>query len=155
MSGVGIVAWVPVVRRRWLLLLAGGAWSAIGVLLCAFAYAWLSPVRHLLAAPLAGAGVAGSLAIYRFGFSRLALRNATRICALAEPVGILAFQEGRSYPLVGFMMGLGIALRSSPIPKPYLAVLYIGIGGGLLLSSLHYYGRVARTAAREPPVPSA
>jgi hypothetical protein len=43
------------------------------------------------------------------------------------------------------MISLGIYLRVySPIPKPALAIFYIGIGGSLFLSSLHYYARVLR-----------
>ncbi|MBU0510786.1 MAG: hypothetical protein KJ638_03670 [Chloroflexi bacterium] len=38
------------------------------------------------------------------------------------------------------MIAMGITLRHSPIPKHLPAVLYIGIGGGLFLSSLFYYG---------------
>ncbi|MFH1635340.1 MAG: hypothetical protein ABIG63_15215 [Chloroflexota bacterium] len=38
------------------------------------------------------------------------------------------------------MTALGIALHPSPTPKHLLAGLYIGIGGGLFLSSLFYYG---------------
>ena len=43
------------------------------------------------------------------------------------------------------MMTLGIYLRTySPIPKPLLAILYLGIGGGLLTSSLHYFANIVR-----------
>jgi hypothetical protein len=38
------------------------------------------------------------------------------------------------------MIGLGITLRNiTPIPKPLLGIMYLGIGGGLGLSSLVYY----------------
>jgi hypothetical protein len=38
------------------------------------------------------------------------------------------------------MISLGIFLRKySPIPKPLLAILYIGIGGGLFFSSYWYF----------------
>lgn len=41
------------------------------------------------------------------------------------------------------MISLGIFLRLySPIPKPLLAVMYIGIGGSLFLASLHYYKHI-------------
>jgi hypothetical protein len=36
------------------------------------------------------------------------------------------------------MIGIGVTLRHSPIPKPYLAALYLGIGGALILSSARY-----------------
>jgi hypothetical protein len=37
------------------------------------------------------------------------------------------------------MIALGLLLRHSAIPKPYLAILYIGMGLALLLSSLRYF----------------
>ena len=37
------------------------------------------------------------------------------------------------------MVTFGALLRQLPIPKPYLAVVYFGIGGAMLLSSLRYF----------------
>ena len=52
----------------------------------------------------------------------------------------VCFSEWKSYPLVLVMIALGIYLRAySPIPKSLLAVLYLGIGGGLSSSSLRYF----------------
>jgi len=87
------------------------------------------------------AGVLLASAIYFFGFSKLAKKNIQRLTDMAgDKICIFAFQEWTSYPLVVVMIGLGISLRNFlPIPKPYLASLYIGIGGGLFLSSLYYY----------------
>jgi len=34
---------------------------------------------------------------------------------------------------------MGIFLRHSPIPKPYLSVIYSGIGLGLFLSGIWYF----------------
>ncbi len=42
----------------------------------------------------------------------------------------------------------GVLLRHSAIPKPYLAILYAAIGGGLFLSSFVYYGQLQRMAGR-------
>ena len=53
---------------------------------------------------------------------------------------LFAFQEWHSYPLVLFMIALGIGLRKySPIPKPLLGIMYLGIGGGIGGASIHYY----------------
>ena len=107
-------------------------WSGVGLMLCNLAYGWLRPVAfpQVLWMTLAGALLAS--AIYYFGFSKLAKKNIRRITAMAgDKVCIFAFQEWTSYPLVVVMIGLGLSLRNLlPIPKPYLAVLYIGIGGG-------------------------
>jgi hypothetical protein len=129
----------PAVERHWLLLIAGCLWTAVGVMLNVFAVEWLSVADPGVAAPLAFAGLIGALLVYRFGFLRLALRNIDRIGAIGDRACVFAFQAWKSYLIVAFMMTLGIGLRGSAIPKPDLAVLYMGIGGGLLLSSLRYY----------------
>jgi hypothetical protein len=41
------------------------------------------------------------------------------------------------------MITMGILLRHSSIPKTLLAPMYIGIGGGLIIASLHYYRTVS------------
>jgi hypothetical protein len=73
----------------------------------------------------------------------LARENIERIRGLPARACLFAFQEWKSYPLVIFMMVLGLALRGSPLPRTWLAVLYLAIGGGLGLASLHYYVHAA------------
>jgi hypothetical protein len=131
--------WKPALPRIWLYLLSGLMWSAVGLMLCFLAYGWLLQVEVLNALLLAAAGVLLGTAIYRFGFLGLAIKNINRIQLLPAKACLFAFQEWKSYPLIAVMIALGITLRHSPIPKPYLAVLYIGIGLGLFLASLHYY----------------
>ena len=136
----------PVLDKRWLHLLAGLMWTAVGVMLISLAIGWLAALTFSQALPFALAGVILAFIIYRWGFSKLADKNVVRIGALAGgKICLFAFQEWKSYPLILFMIGLGITLRVyAPIPKSWLAVLYIGIGGGLFLSSLHYYRHLWR-----------
>jgi len=123
-------------------------WSGVGILLSAFATTWLGLVHswtvvlYILASLLLAAG------IYFYGFSKLASSNIQRIIAIPkERVCLFAFQKWTSYPLVLVMISMGIYLRVySPIPKPILAVLYLGIGASLFVSSLQYYYQVGRTA---------
>ena len=105
----------------------------MGIFLCSLTYDWLVPVDILLALLLAFSGVLLAIVIYKFGFSKLAKENIHRIIDLpAEKPCIFAFQKWSSYPLIAGMISLGIFLRKhSAIPKPYLAVMYIGIGGSL------------------------
>ena len=132
--------WKPHVSKKWLHLTAGVIWSSVGIYLISLALGWLRPLEWQSALLLGSAGVVLALIIYRFGFSKLAAKNRQRIKNLiGEKNGLFAFQEWTSYPLVAFMVGLGVLLRSSSLPKPYLAVMYIGIGGSLFLASLHYY----------------
>lgn len=87
------------------------------------------------------AGLALGTVIYLFGFSRVARKNIKRIQDMpVQRNCIFAFQGWKSYPLVAFMIFLGIYLRvSSPFPKPLLAITLTGIGSGLFFSSLLYY----------------
>ncbi len=136
-----LTRWTPAAHKRWLHALAGVMWSGVGIFLMRLAYGWLLPVAWEYAILLALAGLLLAVVIYRFGFSKLAGSNSKRISNYEkDKVCIFAFQKWSSYPLVAFMIGLGITLRRfSPIPKPLLAVMYIGIGGSLFLASLHYY----------------
>jgi len=131
----------PSVEKRWLYLIAGGIWSVVGLMLCRLAYGWLRPVSWPKAGILTLLGLLLAAAIYQFGFICFARGNIRRIANYRiERVCVFAFQRWTSYPLVVVMISLGIFLRIySPIPKPYLAVMYIGIGGGLFLASLLYY----------------
>jgi hypothetical protein len=142
--------WKPGMDKKWLYFSAGLMWSAVGVMLCYLAFEWLKPVpidRWIL---LTLGGVLLAATIYAFGFSKLADKNIRRIRDLAgDKICLFAFMEWTSYPLVIVFVSLGIFLRMySPIPKPLLAVMYIGIGGSLFLASLHYYKRIWETERR-------
>jgi hypothetical protein len=135
----------PSVHKAWLHLAAGAVWLGVGLMLDDFAAGWLRPVAlpRMLLFTLAGLSLAA--AIYSFGFSRLARRNIQRITRIpGRRVCLFAFQAWPSYPLVAFMIALGIYLRVySSLPKPMLAILYLGIGTALFASSLHYFAHVA------------
>lgn len=134
--------YMPRVNRRWLFLAAGLLWSIAGIILWRRAIEWLrteEPGTELL---VLAAGLLGGVLIARFKFRRLVFKNIARLHALRERENLFAFQSVRSYVLIIGMMGLGIALRHSALPRPYLAILYTGIGTGLLLASLPYYQHI-------------
>lgn len=137
----------PAVRKIWLQLSAGLVWLGVGVMLIGFASRWLKPIVFFTMLLLIAAGLLLATGIYFFGFSKLAKKNIKRINGLkGEKVCLFAFQGWTSYPLVLFMVFLGIYLRTySSFPKPLLAILYLGIGGGLLSASLHYFANIAQT----------
>jgi len=137
---------VPAVNKRCLYLLSGAIWTGVGLLLIHLAYGWLLPVERWGSLLLALAGVLLALAIHRFLFTWFADKNINRVNNLPrDKICIFAFQRWTSYLLVAFMVALGISLRKySPIPKPLLAVMYIGIGGGLFLASFRYYAHILR-----------
>lgn len=133
------------VTKKWLHFTAGILWFGVGIMLMGFASRWLLPMRFSNMLLLILAGLVLAAGIYTFGFSRVAKKNIHRINRFAsDKVCLFAFQSWTSYPLVAFMIGLGIYLRLySHFPKPMLAILYLGIGGGLLSSSLHYFSHFA------------
>jgi hypothetical protein len=136
----------PAARKFWLQLAAGLMWSGVGLMLFIIAWRWLVEVELSMEALEIIAGLLLAGAIYFWGFSKLAGKNIRRIEALpnAKPC-LFAFQAWTSYPLVAVMIAMGIYLRVySSFPHPLLAITYIGIGGGLLGSSLHYYTHLFR-----------
>lgn len=128
----------PAVEKRMLLLLSGIVWIAVGTMLLSFAYRWLTEAGGALAFVCGGAGLAAGLVIHHFGFLKVVDKNLGRILPMEGKQCLFAFQSWRSYFLIVVMMAMGMGLRHSRIPKPYLASLYIGIGMGLILSSLRY-----------------
>ena len=139
-------------QKVWLQLLAGLVWFGVGLMLISFATSWLKPVILTTKILLTVAGILLASGVYFFGFSKLAKKNIIRINALkGKRICLFAFQGWASYPLVVFMIFLGIFLRTNPIfPKPLLAILYLGIGGGLLSSSIHYFATVRQIFLSKP-----
>ena len=142
--------WTPATKKIWLHLTAGIMWSGVGIMLVAFAATWLGLVHSWTVLLLILAGLLLAAGIYFFGFSKLASSNIQRIIKIPKQrVCLFAFQKWTSYPLVLVMVGMGIYLRRySPIPKPYLAILYLGLGASLFGSSLKYYSQVIRSTRR-------
>ena len=129
----------PAAPKFVLLMISGIMWFGVGIFLNTFVYSWLKPdlqLSHLLYIVL---GILLSITIHLFGFSKVVKKNLHRINQLPNRPCIFSFMAWKSYFLVLFMIGLGITLRHSPIPKNYLSVIYIGIGLALMLSSLKYF----------------
>jgi hypothetical protein len=139
--------WTPATKKTWLYLTAGIMWSGVGIMLIAFAAAWLSVVHSWIIILLLLSGLLLAAGIYFFGFSKLASKNVQRILGIPkERVCVFAFQKWSSYPLIMVMIATGIFLRHSSLPKPYLAILYLGLGVSLFASSFLYYLQIIRTA---------
>ncbi len=119
-------------------------WSAVGILLCSYAFNWVTHPATRVALALGLLGLVISVAINLFGFSKLAKKNIQRIMAYEERACAFAFQAWKGWAIIAVMMGGGMLLRHSSIPRPYLAVVYAGIGAALLQASLHYYLHLGR-----------
>lgn len=130
------------VGRAGLFAIAGVIWTGVGLLLVGYAVSWLAPVARGLEVELALAGLVVAAFFVRFVFGRIVRKNIARIESGPARASAFAFQGWKSYLVTVFMIGLGIALRHSSLPKPGLAVVYEGIGFALLLTSLLYHRRV-------------
>jgi magnesium-transporting ATPase (P-type) len=136
------------VDRRWLFAIAGVIWTGVGVLLLTYAVTWLEPVSVPLEIELTIAGLAVAAVFVRFVFHGIVRKNITRIQAGPARANAFSFQGWKSYIVTVFMIGLGITLRHSALPKPALAVVYMGVGVALLLTSLLYHRHLFSTWRR-------
>ncbi len=145
----GLNRYKPAVNRHVLLLFAGGMWLAVGAMLLTLSFIWLRPVFERGAWILAGVGLTAALFISRYGFNRIVDKNKKRILSMEGRRCAFSFMSWKSYCLVAVMVALGITLRHSPLPKPYLSVLYVGIGLALILGGARYGKAFWRETMRE------
>ena len=136
----------PTLPRPWLLAMAGIMWTSVGVILFRYVFTWLTRPPSWTHAELGLAGMVAAAPAYWLGFRKLARQNVERIWQLQERPCLFSFLAGKSYAIAAVMITGGLLLRHSALPKPYLAVLYAAIGGGLFLSSFVYYGQLYRLA---------
>lgn len=129
----------PTVKKVWLFWIAGAMWSGVGLMLCSLAYGWLAEMHSSAGVWIGLSGALLALIAYRFGFAKIAQKNIDRLHSLLERASLFAFMPLKSYLMVAFMMALGMVLRHSALPRPYLAEVYTIMGGALFLSSIHYY----------------
>jgi hypothetical protein len=133
--------YAPMVNRKALQLLAGVVWTAVGLALCAMAVYWLAITPGNRIVPLI-AGIIVGILVYYFGFMRLVQKNKDRIYLQApgkNKACLFAFQSWSSYIIIVVMITLGYFLRHLAISRLYLVPIYLAVGIGLFLASLHYY----------------
>jgi len=128
----------PVVPNYVLLLLAGIVWMFVGIMLLVLASSWLSTISHFRVSLFTGIGVVSALIAHHFGFLKIVDKNLNRILLSKDKKCLFAFIPWQSYLIIIVMITIGAVLRHSAIPKSYLAIIYIGIGLALILSSVRY-----------------
>lgn len=128
----------PAVTKRVLLFIAGFIWLGVGAMLLFLSFSWLHAF-HIPGSLLFGIiGVVLALIVHHFGFLKIVDKNLRRILPMEGTKCVFAFMTWKSYLIAGVMVIMGVLLRHSPIPKPYLSILYTGIGLALILSSIRY-----------------
>jgi len=136
--------WKPGVSRSALLRIAALTWIGVSIFLNGLSYTWLRAEPPLAVLLVVVVGFISALLIHHFGFLHIADKNMARILPMEGQRCAFAFMSWKNYILVFAMIFMGYLLRHSPIPKLYIAVLYIAIGTALLLSSVRYF-RYARS----------
>ncbi|MBI5665996.1 MAG: hypothetical protein HZC49_13060 [Nitrospirae bacterium] len=129
----------PAVDKRFLVALSGIMWIGVGIMLCTLAVTWLLRTTGRAGIWSGAAGAMLSLIVYYFGFLKIVDRNIGRILAKKGKICIFGFQPWKSYFMIALMIGMGTALRHSSLPRHYLAIIYIAMGGAMLLSSVRYF----------------
>ena len=129
----------PTVPKKYLYLVSGIMWFAVGLMLMNFARTWIAVYAGEHRWIFVMAGIVLGLAIHHFGFLRVVDKNLSRIDPMADRPGLFSFMSVKSYLLVIIMMTMGIMLRRSALPRQYLAIIYTGIGLALALSSIRYF----------------
>ncbi len=126
----------PAVPRHVLFAVAAAAWLAAGGILCTRAAIWLLADSGSVAMVLAAGGVIIAFVFFKYMFASVARKNIARISGLPESPCIFAFAAWRGYFMIVLMVTIGIMLRTSPLPRDYLVVPYIAMGGALVFASL-------------------
>ncbi|MHA1744948.1 MAG: hypothetical protein ACTSWW_03045 [Promethearchaeota archaeon] len=119
-------------------LISGVMWVFVGQMLISYGIGWFQEKITQYLWLFISISILSALSIYKFGFSKIVKQNIKRLQQKQDKLCIFAFIEWKSYIIMAFMMGMGITLRMILGPNEYLGILYIGIGGGMLLSGLIY-----------------
>ncbi|MHA1520806.1 MAG: hypothetical protein ACTSRK_11550 [Promethearchaeota archaeon] len=119
-------------------LISGVMWVFVGQMLISYGIQWFQEKITQYLWLFIVISIFSGLSIYIFGFSKVVHKNIERLQQKQDKLCIFAFMEWKSYLIMVFMMGMGITLRTILGPNEYLGILYIGIGGGMLLSGLIY-----------------
>ena len=135
----------PAVSRSVRLVIAGGVWTAVGVMLLAWSVSWLLPVPRVWAIALGAVGVVLGALAWRALFSGLVSVNIARVLRRPARACMFGFTSPKGWLITASMIVLGASLRHSDLPRTLLAVPYAAIGMALFLASFNYYSYLIRS----------
>ncbi len=139
----------PIVHKKWLYILSGLVWSGVGILLLRWVYVWLRMYEIKIVISVFAISIIPLFLMYRLIFIKVVRKNIVRLHKMPQYLNLFLFQEVKSYLIAAFMIALGISLRSSPLPRNWLAIVYLIIGGSLFLASFEYYTHIYRTEIKK------
>ncbi|MFI5250860.1 MAG: hypothetical protein ACHQQQ_00385 [Bacteroidota bacterium] len=135
----------PLVPRRWLFFCSGIVWTCAGLILCGKAIDWLTLLPFNTGLPLESTAILIAGSGYFWGFTKIVQRNVNRINQLPDLAPLHLFIAPRGYIMILIMVSTGITLRNSPLPKVYLTIPYLAMGGVLLIGSVRFYKEFLRS----------
>lgn len=120
------------VSKKRLLIIAGTIWIAAGAnILYTGIGAWMAHGQMSL--KMLGI-TAGVFLFFLFIFRKLSIKYTRRIKQKEERNNPLSFLDRRGWAVMLFMMGLGIALRSTDLLSSiFIATFYTGLSSALIL----------------------
>jgi hypothetical protein len=136
----------PSARAKTHLLAAALLWTVVGLGLAAAGLVWSFSSALPWSLLLAVAGIAAGTLKGRLVIRKMADWNTARIIARGDGRCLGGFLAPKTWLLIIVMMGSGILLRRSGVPRPILGVLYTAVGTGLLIG-----GQKLWKAWRETP----
>ena len=125
------------VPRVYILALSSFLWAVPAFLLLRRSLMWMSASGNAVVYVLVPFLVAGIVIGYAAWFRKIVLQNVQRIRSLPPRVAVWHISTPRGYVVVLLMVTLGALLRSSEIPRLFLAAPYALMGGFLFLGSVH------------------
>lgn len=131
---------IPIVPKRYLLLIAAMVWTFAGGMLLFRGSMFLMESATSMVPKLFGCLVAGLL-FFRILFNRISRKHVERIVNFPiERPSVFSFFNLKSYVLMAVMISGGIVLRTSGVlPVEYMALIYLTMGIPLLMSSFRFY----------------
>jgi len=136
----------PSARAKTHLLAAALLWTVVGLGLTTAGLVWSFSSALPWSLLLAAAGIAAGTVKGRLVIRKMADWNTARIIARGDGRCLGGFLAPKTWLLVIVMMGSGILLRRSGVPRPILGILYTAVGTGLLIG-----GQKLWKAWRETP----
>ena len=136
--------WKPAASARAHVLTAALLWTCVGIGLSVAGVRWCVQATSKPVFGLLIGGVLIGVFKGKVALSRTAAKSAARIARRGDGTCLGGFLSWKSWVFVLAMMGLGIFLRHSAVPRWILGVLYTAVGVALLWGSRVYWAEWSR-----------
>jgi len=132
--------WKPAARARTQVLLAALVWTGVGLGLTTAGVHWSLLAPAFWPAAILAVALPLGLLKGRFALTKAAGKIATRIARRGDGTCLGGFLSWQTWLFVLAMMGMGMALRRSDLPRAILGLVYTAVGVALLWGSRVFWG---------------